>query len=231
MASVKLDFAPPEDDNIVALRIYEAVSATGPWAQIQRTTAVGTYPDYISEFTTTLANDPSDWFSIAWEDVGGVVSDLSIPVKGGTTTWVGEIVKRVLERDSSQDEKVVVQEAEAAIASTGRDPYDTVDKSAYQILVGLTYLVLARSIIATSVISQAASQNVQSATIGLVSFKSDTSTSTANKIASDVSGLLDLANRYLGIATSYVMELELLTTKYGYSSYDHSRLIGYVGLE
>jgi len=231
MPSVTLKFTPPEDDNIAALRVYEAADAIGPFTLIERTTSVGIAPDYIDEFTTTLAVSKTDWFAIAWENVGGDVSDLSVPIKGGTNTWVGEIVKRVMERDSSQNMNIVTQEAEAAIESVGVDPYSDVAGARYGQLVGLTYLVLARAIIATAVVTTSGGANVSSATLGLISFRNETSASAVTKAQADTKALIDMANNYLGISTSFVLQLEEITAELGISSYDHSRLIGWVGLE
>lgn len=231
MASVRLDFTPPEDTGIIALRIYESDAQAGPFTQIERVTQVGSFPGYITSYTTSEAVSEDDWFAIAWEDSSGAVADLSLPIAGGTETWVGEIIKRVLQRDSSQDENIVRQEAEAAIASVGLDPYAQADLTAYRTLTGLTYLTLARTIIASVVVTSASSGSTQSATIGLLSFKNDTSANTAVKTQSDVDKLIELANRELGIFTSVVLQLEEVCRSYGISSYDHSRLIGWVGLE
>jgi hypothetical protein len=227
---VTINFVPPDEPNIVALRIYEAPAETGPFVQVERTTAVGTSPGYITQYTTALASAALDWFAIAWENSAGEVSAMSVPIKGGTETWVGEIVKRVLERDSSLDERVVTQEAEAVIESLGIDPYSDAAGAQFRQLAGMTYLTMARSMIAR-VVTTSSTVNASSGTIGLVSWKNDASTASAvQKVQADVSSLIDIANSYLGISTSFVLQLEDIVGEIGLSSYDHSRLIGWVGL-
>lgn len=230
---VTLDFTPPSDPDIVALRIYESTTQNGTFVQIERTMAVNTAPDYISHYTTALATTKTDWFAIAWENAAGEVSDLSISIQGGTTTLVGEIVKRVLERNDLLDEKVVTQEAEAAIQSVlNVDPYVSAVGYDYMTLVGLTYLVLARGVIASAVIeSSSGSSTVSSATLGLVSFRNEAGTASAiQKAQTDTQSLIDLANQYLGITTSFVMQLQDVMCEIGIASYDQSRLIGWISL-
>lgn len=231
MPSVPLTFLAPDDPDLVKLHIWESPSQTGPWSEIEVVTFPTGQPP--TEYTTALAANDLDWFAISWEDDKGATSDLSPPVQGGTDLFIHKLVKRVMERNSTLDTRVVTQEAEAIIESFfGDDPYDPSLTATYQQLTGLTYLILARSAIATAVISSSAgSSDISSATLGLISFRSETSTASAiQKAQSDVEDLIDLANEYLGISTSFVMQLEEITTELGISSYDHSRLIGWVGL-
>lgn len=203
MASVALDFIPPDDTDIVALRIYEGGTSVGPFVQIERVTAVGVSPTYITHYTTALATSNTDWFAIAWENAGGVVSEMSQSVGGGTETLVDKIVKRVRERSPALDIRVVAQETEAAIQRYLGDtvnPYDPTLVVSYRALNGLVYLVLAHAMIVESML---ASQSA-SATIGLVSFKRD---STLRNTA-DLDKLIKLANAELGINSSVVLELE-----------------------
>ena len=53
--SVRLDFTPPSQPNMATLFVEEAPAKEGPFAAIDQTTAVGTYPNYISSYTTQLA--------------------------------------------------------------------------------------------------------------------------------------------------------------------------------
>jgi hypothetical protein len=203
MASAALHFAPPEEDNVVALRIYESSAAGGPYTEIERVTAIGTYPDYIDSYTTANANSATDWFAIAWESVGGVLGPQSVGVKGGTTTLVGKIVDRVLQRDGSLDPNIVRQEAEVSVeqwAGTSIDPYATDADVSYGQLNGLVYLTLARCYI----FAQASGGETESATLGIVSMRSSSSTSTNT----NTDALIALANDALGLNTSYVLQLE-----------------------
>lgn len=85
MADVTLRFIPPDEPDMAALRVYEGVSSGGSFSQIERTTAIGGYPQYITKYTTTMASDNSHWFTIAWEDESGTVGAQSTPVQGGTS--------------------------------------------------------------------------------------------------------------------------------------------------
>ena len=127
MASVFLNFTPPDREDLTKLRIFEATDAAGPWNEIEVVTAIGEYPNYISSYTTNLATSNTNWFSIQWEDAKGAQTDQSNAIQGGTETLVGEIVDRVLVRDNTLDEQVVLAETEALIERYfGCDPY-TVD--------------------------------------------------------------------------------------------------------
>lgn len=203
MASVHLTFQPPDEPNITHLHIEEAPAKTGPFAEIENVTPVGVYPDYMTEFTCNLAVNALDWFRIRWEDDKGAFTAYSQPFPGGSTTLIGQIVRRVRERDTSLNVQVVIQEAEAAIQmhfGESVDPYDTTLVASYRVLNGLTYLVMARAIIARTLLTQ----NTASATIGLVSWRKDTTVQNR----ADVQQLLDLANKELGIGTSLVLQLE-----------------------
>jgi hypothetical protein len=230
VASVVLDFVPPSEPDIAALRVFEAPSSAGPFAQILRTTAVGTYPNYLTRLAVTAAS-VTNWFSIQWEDVNGVLSPQSAPIQGGTDTLVGRVVARVLQRDSTLSEPVVTQEAEAAIATyLNIDPYDPDVTVTYAQLNGLTYLVMGRTMISRQ-LQQAASGSVDDATIGLVSMKSGTtSTSQTSQSKDAVKDILELAMQELGVPRSVILHLAEPTTIGSFSSYDHSRLIGWVGL-
>lgn len=153
MASVRIDFEQPTDEGLVALRIFEAPAANGPFTQIQRVTVIGAYPEYISYFTTAAAVNPNAWFTIQWEDAGGALSAMSNPFQGGTTSLIGDLVERVRQRDPSIKEVIARQEVEALLeAYFNKDPYTvTLDGNPrkYRILNGVTLMALARSYIST----------------------------------------------------------------------------------
>lgn len=199
-----IDFLPPTIPGIVALRIYEADSPNSVFNQIERTTAVGTYPDYITRYVTQLANSKDDYFAIAWENAEGEVTELSASVQGGTITLVGIITNRMLLRDPTLDENIAAQEAEAAISDYYGvlDPY-TIDPSTVSpsILSGLTMLALARAYV-FSLISGAGS--VASYTAGLVQQSSGSSTKAQLKVQE----LVKLANSFLGRNYSIVALME-----------------------
>lgn len=209
---VPLSWIPPDIPDLAKLYILEGPSATGPFVSIETITSIGTYPGYIDHYTTALATSATDWFAIQWEDGVGAKTDISAPIQGGETTLVAEIVKRVRERDSGLSLQVIQQEAEGAIESYfGGDPYDPdlVDTATYGQKNGLTYMVLARALMSTVVASIAASLNVDQATIGLISFKSGTSTSSGTKTTSfdSIQKLLDMANALLGLTGSRVLQI------------------------
>lgn len=230
MAEVELNFDPPDISGLTALDIFESSLASGPFTLVESVAAIGSYPDYITRYKTLLAANVNNWFAVQWRKGAAAVTPLSPPMKGGAASFVQQIVERVRQRDKSLDEDVVTQEAEAAIERYfGKNPYtaslaDIAEGLTFQVLNGLTYLTMARSILAR-LTKQA---NVQSATLGMVSMKTgETETSIAN-----VESLLDMAARELGLAVSVVVQMAEVEVAAGsLSSYDHSRLIGYVGLE
>ncbi len=212
MATVRFDFIAPDDEHIVALRIFEAPDKTGPYVEIERVTEIGTYPDFISSWKTDDASNPGDWFKIAWEDDAGLLGERSGAVQGGTQTLVGNIVSRVHERDSSLDLSIIQQEVESSVEMYfNDDPYD-VELSdlphgmRYRILNGLTYLSLARAMIA--VMATSGSSTVADSTIGLVRMTSGTSSSQAQAPTANVEELINAANRELGWLTSIVLEMQ-----------------------
>lgn len=217
MASIRLDFIPPADENIVALRVFEGTVALGPFLLIERTVEVGTFPDYISSLLTDNASDPNDWFCIAWEDDAGLVGEKSPPVKGGTQTLVSQVVERVMQRDRDLTKPVVIQETEAALEMyLGSDPYLAApDLLGYRKLNGMVYLVLARSILWR----MAQVSPVSDVQIGLVRMSSRGGT--ANKV--DVQELFDLANSELGLNTSMVLELQRVRDALNRPNYGQNR--------
>lgn len=142
---VPLRFTPPESDDIALLHIWEGSTPTGPFLEIDVTSA-GIYPDYIREYVTTQAVMLSDWFAIQWEDNAGVRGNLSAPMQGGTTSLIGELVERVLLRSPDLDENLILQEAEATVSYIYNtpDPYsidiDTVNRLWLTELANLAYV-------------------------------------------------------------------------------------------
>jgi hypothetical protein len=227
MASVALDFRPPQETNIVALLIEEAPDSSGPWDQIERVTPVGTYPDYISNYTTSAASSDTDWFRIRWEDDKGAMSPFSSAWKAGTTTVVGELVSRALLRDPQLNENVVAQEAEAVLEAGYRvDPYTLqLSNFSYRELSGLTLLVMAYTYVSTFI--QEARSSTDDYVAGLISQKSGSKAGLDMKL---IDQLIAQANKALGLNFSTVLlmkEIEVagLDNGIGRISVDQSRLV------
>lgn len=212
--SLTLDFQPPQEPGITKLHVYEAPSPNATFNQIDETTDIGVYPNYITRYTTALATSRSDFFAIAWSTVGGELSEMSAPVQGGTITLVGMIVNRMQLRDTSLNEIIATQEAEAAISDyySVLDPY-TIDPSAVspRILSGLTNYALARSYMATLVTS-GTSANKWAA--GIVSM--DQSSGTGTRSTDLAKQLLDLANYDLGRSFSYKLLMKEIEVAGGF---------------
>ena len=201
MASVPLKFNPPEEEGLVALLIEEGPSDVGPFVQIEEVLNVGTYPDYIAEYTTDDAVSAVNWFRIRWRDDKGAHTPYTSPMQGGTTTLVAKVKDRVKQRDPSLVDAVVYQEVEAIVAEYFgvEDPYDPTLTASYKVLNGLTYLALARSYIFRLI--QAG--DLESAQLGLVKFTNSKGQGTV-----DIDALIDLANVNLGINTSRILQME-----------------------
>ena len=200
---VTLDFTAPIDPDIETLKVWESNNPDTGFVVIDSTSNVGEYPNYISRFTTLLATNDSDWFAISWVNAAGDESDLSAPIQGRTTTLVGKIVDRVLLRDSSLDERIVVQAAEYVISTVlhTEDPYDIalLTGITYRQLEGLTLLTMARSMV-----SEMTSGSSASYTAGLVSQKEDTGSRTMDIVRD----LIAEGNKALGLGFTYIMLLE-----------------------
>lgn len=233
MATVPLDFIPPAEPGIVALRIWESPLSDGVFSQIERTTEVGVYPAYITRYTTENATSTSNWFAIQWEDAKGALSELSQSVQGGTETLVNVIVNRVLLRDPQIDENVAAQEAEAVIESYfGTDPYE-VDPTdvPYNVLSGLVLLTMARCYL-TTVYSASMASAGQKYTAGLISQDAGGGAAAATKSLKDIKALIDAANLVLGRNYSAVLLMEEIATGNGQKQLvaaDLSRLIIEIG--
>lgn len=210
MAAVTLHFIPPDEPNLVALRILEGATATGPFSLIERVTPVGTFPGYINEYTTVNAAFTNDWFSIQWENALGAVGEASAPIQGGVRTLVAELVDRVMLRDSSLNEAIVAQEAEAVIDRFKNvDPYTLVaDDVRYKELQALADLVLVYSKLSTFVIA-ASSGTASSYTAGLVSETFSTSSNQQqNSALSSLEALEKRALKILGRGGSLIGQLQ-----------------------
>ncbi len=219
MASVALDFTPPDWPNLAILRIFEGPSKDGPFAEIEEVTAVGTYGNYITRYTTNLATNTANWFTVEWEDTKGAVSPKANAIQGGTNSLIGELVARVMLRDPDIDENVAKEEA-AAVAELyfGVDPY-TVDLATvkYAELSGLTLLAMVRAYVVTA--NREAGEDY---TAGLVSQKS------SSKSKFDLDKMVEVANGWLGTGYSVIGVLEDLPVAGGLArvvSVDQSRLI------
>lgn len=213
MASVPLRFTPPEIEDVVSMKVYESPTMGGTYLEIEEVTGVGTFPGYISHYTTDQATSRNYWFAISWVDSKGAESDLSAPIQGGEETLVGKIVTRVMQRDVSVSVNIATQEAEAAISkyfnvldAFSVDPA-TVSPS---VLSGLVNLTLVRSYL-TRIITASGSSSKWVA--GIVSM--DDSSQTKGQVA-NIEALLRLANADLGLQYSVVFLMKEITVAGGY---------------
>lgn len=204
MASVPLRFVPPNDKDLTTLLIFEGPASGGPFTQIESVSAIGTYPNYITEYTTDQAVSDNDWFSIRWVDNKNALTEFSNAVQGHTQTLVGKLTANVLLRDATLDDNIVSQVAEWVVARVMHtdEPWTlAVSDATFSQVEGMTLLILARSTL-HSLIS---SSSGESYTAGLVSQKAG-GTTTLNRDV--VKALVDEANMLLGISFSLVMLLE-----------------------
>ena len=219
MAKVRLDFVPPGDPDIAALLIYEGVEPTGSFSQIERTTEIGTYPSYISYYTTEVAANAQNYFSIAWENVEGILGEMSAAVQGGTGTVVHEILERVKLRDPTLNETIVVQSAEYVISEVmgTSNPYDPDLEPTYRQLEAMTLLTLARSHIQLVMVTSSTSD---SWVAGLVSMKSGASSSTGGSGQEAIEWMLAEAARILGVGQARVAQMATMVIAGGLSAYE-----------
>jgi hypothetical protein len=169
---------PPTEPGIVTLHIFESpTGADGSFVEIDQLDA-GTYPDYNTEYVTQKAISDTDWFAIAWSTSSGIISPLSEPIKGGTSTLVGDIVERVLLRSPDLDENIVLQEAEATVSYIYKvdDPY-SVDETTVNPLwmTSLAELALIAALYVTTVNLGATAQDYSA---GLISERQSVDTRT-----------------------------------------------------
>jgi hypothetical protein len=210
MASVPLRFVPPYQEELVALHILESPAQDGPYAEIEVVTDIGSFPEYIDNYTTNLAGAVDHWFAIQWEDAKGALTEISQPIQGGTTTYLARLVDRVMLRNPNASEAVVIQEAEVVIEEILHvDPYAPVGTVSYRTWSGMTFLVLAR----VGVSELISGGQTESFTAGLVSMKSATTGSTSEAV---IDRYLKEANRLLGISQSRIALMEELVVAGGY---------------
>jgi hypothetical protein len=200
MASVALEFALPPQPDLVKVYILESSTPTGPFNVIDIITEIGSYPDYIDNYTTNQALYETDWFAIMWEDAKGAQGDLSQAMQGNTQTVVGQVADRVQQRGVTATNEVVIQESEAVCERWfGVDPYTVPMPVSYGVLSGLTYLVMARLIVQSIV-----SGSSESYTAGLVSQKTGTGKTDQMEFVDD---LLKLAAQMLGVPEIVVLQM------------------------
>lgn len=198
MAAVALNFVPPDVPDLVELVILESDSEAGVYNVIETVTEIGDYPNYLTRYTTTNATSLNAWFKIKWRDSKGAETPESMGIQGGSSTTVGEIVDRVLNRKPTADEQTVQQTAEAVIETYFKtDPYSVewVDLT-YSQREGLTLLTLAFSIETQN--AEAGSEYKWVA--GLVSYEQNSS-------GSDVAALYKLAYKWLGLSPSRIAQM------------------------
>lgn len=228
MASVPLDFTAPDWPNLTIMRIYEAPAQGGPWTEIEEVTPVGTYPDYISRYTTNMATSELSWFSIEWEDNKGAKSPLSNPIQVGQNSLAAEITSRAMLRNPNLNEMVVYQSAQGVIATIYGDVIPDPDDVPYDTLDGMTMLTMARTMI-FDVATAAAAGNVSKFTAGLVSMETgSTSGSSTGDPFKTVDALIKAANALLGVDYSVILflkEIEIAGGLAGIVSWDQSRLL------
>ena len=234
MATVRIDFVQPSDPDLIALRIHESSEKEGVYAEIERVTPIGTYPNYISYYTTDQATSAVGWFRIQWEDSKGALSELSAPWQGGTDSVVGAVVRRVLLRDPSIDEAIATQEAEAVICCYYGvdDPYSITEMPNPAVLHGLTLLTMASCYVTDLLVGgSSGATSVSDYTAGLVSQKSGTGTASGGTVMSldGIQGIIDFANKCLGRQFSLVLQMapfeDSVTYTLADARYDHTRLL------
>lgn len=206
--TIELRVTPPDTEDVASLVVYESANPTGPFAVVKTidVSALDPVPDTYDINIADIASE-NDWFAVQWKDAAGSwLTPLSPPTKSGATSFVELIVDRVRQRDMSMKKSIVIQEAEAAIERYfNKNPYsvtmaDIPESRTYSVMNGLTYLAMARSYLALST----SESSVQSATLGLVSFRSES----GKERSVDVEALIALANVELGINTSVILEME-----------------------
>jgi hypothetical protein len=208
--SVRLDFLPPSLEGITTLHIEEAPGSGGPFSEIEAVTAVGTYPNYISYYTTQNATSTNYWFRIMWKTGDGIQTPYSQALQGGTRTLVQEIVDRVILRNPSLNEIIVTQEAQAVVSETmgTLDPNAIlVGEATYVQIRGMTNLTLARSLIATTL---ASGGSVSQFTAGIVSIKSGTTGADPTKA---IEALIAAANDDLNLTYSVILLLKSVSSE------------------
>lgn len=197
---VRLNFVPPAEPDLARLEIYEASTKTGSFVKIEDISAIGTYPNYISSFTTDNATAADYWFAIDWFDAEGGHVGMSDPIQGGVLSILGEIVSRVMIRDATINENIVYDEARAvlyAFLPAGTDiedaPISMVNPAE---LSGLALLTQARCYLFD------VSEGEEEYTVGLVSQRLKNTRS-----LDFVKSLLKMAEAQLGLSYSAILQM------------------------
>ena len=210
--NVPLTFVPPDVEDLVQMKIWEAPAADGPFAVIDTVDNIGSYPTYIDNYTTTLAISETDWFALSWVDDKGAETELTQSIQGGVKTLVSEITERCLQRMPRLSLQVVTQEAEGSIQvylGESTDPYDPalLENTSYRERNGLTYMTIARTLMGEMLMTSA----VQQAQMGLISFKAANTT----QLLKNVQDLMEMAEADLGISGSRVLDMTRICQVYG----------------
>lgn len=202
MASVPLRFIAPADPDMEQLQVFESDAPDGTFNLIDTVTEIGTYPEYITEYTTANATSATNWFAIKWIDTKGASTDLSASVQGGTESLVSYISSRIMLLDPSINESVLLQQAEDVVGQyfNTEDPLlVTPSQATSRQKSGLTFLTMARYRLLSL------SNATASWTAGLVSMKSADTTETLKAI----NEMVKQAERMLGLGYSVVAQMVL----------------------
>lgn len=226
-AVVRLDIVPPETDDYTQLLVYESATQAGAPGALISTVAItsAAYPTYV----VVNATAENYWFSIKYVNAQGAPGPYSDPVQGGTYTLLATLVTRVMQRDLTIDENIVVQEAEAIIEEffpTLKVWAVTPGQATLRQISGMTLLLLAR-IYLMNFLTEASTDD--SFTAGLVSLKS---TSATKRDLASIKEIIALANSYLGLHYSVKLLLKEIEVGGGYKQLqgvDMTRLIYEVG--
>ncbi len=84
MATIKLYFEPYPENDADGLKIEESADGVSGWVEIEdiASGSIGTYPNWISSFTTSNATSVDYWFRIVWT-VGGTPQNYSEALQVG----------------------------------------------------------------------------------------------------------------------------------------------------
>jgi hypothetical protein len=218
---VRLDFIPPPNADLVELRIYESPVQEGPFTLIETVTVIGDYPDFISTYTTAYATSSDYWFAIDWYDDKGGNLGISDSIQGNMQLLLGEIVARVMMRDSTINENIIYDEALAVLerffpAGTDLRAIPIQDASEQE-KSGLALLTQARCYIFD------VSEGEEEYTVGLVSQKKRNSRS-----FDLIKMLLSRAESDLGLSFSAILQMAEVEVAGGVltdATVDRSRLL------
>lgn len=227
MATVILDFVPPEHEGYTTLQVWEsATEQTAPGALAQ-SFAVDPV-NYPTRMTVTNAASATNWFSIRWLDAAGGATPYSDPIQGGTTTLVGILVNRIMLRVPSANENIILQTVEAVVAEVmgTSDPY-SVDPAtvSYRLMEGMTMFAMGRALM-YEMAESSRSTTGSGWTAGLVAMKSDSGSSVEINRGT-IDWFLKEAARLLGLSYSRIAYMDIVINQ-GFSEIvtaDISRLL------